>query len=143
MNEFDQFVKHILKVKYYVRYTDDFLIISDNNKYLEDLLPKLQLFLKEKLKLEIHPQKMSIEKYQRGIDFLGYIVFPHHKLIRIKTKKRIIRNLKLRVSDYKEGCISEISLEQSIQSYLGVLSHADTHEFKEWLKNKIWFWLKN
>ncbi len=44
MNEFDQFVKHKLKVKYYVRYTDDFLIISDNYDYLSSLLPKLQLF---------------------------------------------------------------------------------------------------
>ncbi len=86
---------------------------------------------------------MSIEKYQRGIDFLGYVVFPHHRLLRTKTRKRIVRNLKLRIDDYKNGRISEISLEHRIQSYLGVLSHANTYEFREWLKNKIWFWLKN
>ena len=142
MNEFDQFVKHVLKVKYYARYTDDFLIISDNRNYLVDLLPRLQSFLSEKLKLEIHPKKMTIEKYQRGIDFLGYIIFPHNKLLRTKTRNRIVRNLKLKVRDYRDERISKISFEQSVQSYFGVLSHANTYEFKKWLKNKLWFWLK-
>lgn len=141
MNEFDQFVKHTLKVKYYAKYTDDFLIISENKNYLEKLLPRLQLFLSEKLKLELHPNKVTIRKYHQGIDFLGYIIFPHHRLLRAKTKKRIVRNLKRKIDDYKKKLISEKSLMQSLQSYLGVLSHANAYRLTESLKNQFWFWL--
>lgn len=141
MNEFDQFVKHILKVKYYARYTDDFLIISENKNYLEKLLPRLQLFLSDKLKLELHPNKVTIRKYHQGIDFLGYVIFPHYRLLRTKTRKRILRNLKRKTNDCKKGLISEKSLTSSLQSYLGVLSHANTYKLKESLRNQFWFWL--
>lgn len=141
MNEFDQFVKHVLKVKYYARYTDDFLIISENKNYLEKLLPLLQLFLSDKLKLELHPDKVTIRKYHQGIDFLGYVIFPHYRLLRAKTKNRIVRNLKQKIYDYKQGLISEKSLTTSLQSYLGVLSHANTYKLKESLINQFWFWL--
>ncbi len=143
MNEFDQFIKHTLRIEHYARYTDDFVIVSDNKDYLKELIPKLQLFLLEKLKLKIHPKKMTIIKYIQGIDFLGYVIFPHHLLLRAKTKKRIIRNLKLKVYNYKRGLISKNKLEQSIQSYFGVLSHANTHKLKEFLKNQIWIWLND
>ncbi len=143
MNEFDQFVKHILRVEHYARYTDDFVIVSDNKDYLKELIPKLQLFLLEKLKLKIHPKKMIIIKYIQGIDFLGYVIFPHHRLLRAKTKKRIIKNLKLKVYNYKRGLISKNKLEQSIQSYFGVLSHANAYKLREFLKNQIWIWLND
>ncbi len=63
MNEFDQFIKHTLKVKHYARYTDDFVIVSGNCDYLKQLLIPIRLFLKEKLKLELHPNKVTIRKY--------------------------------------------------------------------------------
>ena len=143
MNEFDQFVKHTLKIKNYARYTDDFIIISENRDYLEKLLPKLQLFLSDELKLSLHPNKVTIKKHIEGVDFLGYIIFPYFRLVRIKTRNRIIRKLKNKIWDYKLGFISKISLEQTFQSYLGVLSHANTYELSEKLKNQFWFWLNN
>jgi len=141
MNEFDQFVKHTLKVKYYARYTDDFVIISENKNYLEGLLPRLQLFLSEKLRLKFHPNKVTITKYHQGVDFLGYVIFPYCRLLRAKTRKRIARKLKIKIDDCKKGLISEKSLAQSFQSYLGVLFHADAYELTESLKNQFWFWL--
>jgi RNA-directed DNA polymerase len=126
MNEFDQFAKHGLHVKNYVRYTDDFLIISEDRTYLEELLPKLQDFLKEKLKLELHPNKISIRKFHRS-----------------KTKKRILRNIRKKMELYHRGLISENHLYQSLQSYMGVFSHANTYDLTEDLKNQYWFWLKD
>jgi hypothetical protein len=123
------------------RYTDDFVIISENKNYLEELLPYLQLFLSEKLRLELHSNKVTITKYHRGIDFLGYVVFPHYRLLRAKTRKRILRNLKRKIDDCKKGLISEKNLMQSLQSYLGVLSHADAYGLTKSLKNQFWFWL--
>ncbi|HEY9583449.1 MAG TPA: RNA-directed DNA polymerase [Candidatus Paceibacterota bacterium] len=141
MNEFDQFVKHELKVKNYIRYTDDFLIVSENEEYLKSLIPKLQSFLLEKLILELHPRKVAIRKYHQGIDFLGYVIFPHHCLLRARTRKRIFKNLKYKINNYKSGIITRETLDQSIQSYLAVLSHANAYKLGESLKNQIWFWL--
>src|SRR5258706_5109559 len=61
MNEFDQFIKHKLKVKYYIRYADDFVVLSGDKKYLEDLLPKIRDFLSKELKLDLHPGKVFIK----------------------------------------------------------------------------------
>ncbi|MFH1608979.1 MAG: reverse transcriptase/maturase family protein, partial [Patescibacteria group bacterium] len=58
MNEFDQFVKHKLKVKYYIRYADDFVALSKDKKYLEDILIEIKNFLETKLKLNLHPNKV-------------------------------------------------------------------------------------
>jgi len=66
---------------------------------------------------------------------LGYVVFPHHKLIRTKTKKRIFRKLKYKKIEYKNNKITKYTYDQSLQSYLGVLSHANTHKLSIKLKN--------
>jgi len=141
MNEFDQFAKQKLKIKHYARYTDDFVVISTDKKYLEGLIDPIQKFLNDKLKLSLHPKKVSIRSCGKGVDFLGYVILPHHRLMRGKTKHRIFRKLKYRVMQYREGVITEHSLSQSLQSYLGALSHADTYQLSEDLKNQYWYWI--
>lgn len=138
---FDQFVKHRLKVKYYARYTDDFVVVSDNEEYLQNVLSAMRMFLAEALKLDLHPEKISIRKYTSGIDFLGYVVLPYHIKLRTKTKRRMLRKLKEQVRGYKRGEISEIRLKASLQSYLGVLSHADAYQMSNDLKNMFWWWM--
>lgn len=141
MNEFDQFIKNTLRIRHYARYTDDFVIVSTDKKYLEDLLVPIREYLGTSLKLKLHPKKISIRACHQGIDFLGYVALPHHKLIRAKTKRRIFRKLKSRISQYRSGLISENALSQTLQSYLGILSHANTHQLTQDLKNQYWFWL--
>jgi hypothetical protein len=138
---FDHFIKHELKVEYYARYTDDFVIVSRDKAYLEGLIAPIQEFLKEKLDLDLHPDKVSIRKYRQGIDFLGYLIFPHYRLLRKKTKKRIERKMNRGLMACNAGLITRERLNQSFQSYLGVLSHANAHGLAEELKNKYWFWL--
>lgn len=140
MNEFDQFVKHILKIKFYARYTDDFVIVADDRKYLETILPLLENFLFEQLRLLLHPNKISISSHSAGIDFLGQIVFPRHRILRVKTKRRIWKKLKIKAELCRAGIISKESAYQSLQSYLGVLSHTNAYELSEDLKNQFWFW---
>lgn len=142
MNEFDQFVKQKLKLKYYARYTDDFIILSHNEFELDPILRHVESFLQDHLKLNLHPEKIIIRKHHQGIDFLGYVVFPYHQLVRTKTKRRIIRKLKLKIAECRDGKISEENLNQSLQSFLGVLSHANTNKFRKNLMNHVWFWLK-
>ena len=141
MNELDQFVKHNLRVKYYARYTDDFVIVSEDREYLEGLTPKISEFLQKRLALSLHPNKVFIRKYRQGIDFLGYVILLNYSAVRTKTIQRIFRKLRTRIADFKAGNITEATLLGSLNSYLGVLSHADTYKLAEKLKNQFWFWM--
>lgn len=136
LNEFDQFIKHELKVKHYARYTDDFVIIADNPDYLQNLLPPIKNLLANQLALHLHPDKVEIRKYHHGIDFLGYVSLPHYRLLRERTKKRLLRKLRECQQECEAGLISQESFQQSLNSYLGVLSHADTYHLSQGLKNQ-------
>jgi RNA-directed DNA polymerase len=93
MSEFDQWMKHKMGIEYYARYTDDFVIVSSNTPYLNELLPKIEDFLKTHLQLELHPNKIGIVRLHRGIDFLGYVIRPYHIHVRTKTRRRIWKRL--------------------------------------------------
>ncbi len=134
LNELDQFVKHKLKVKYYLRYADDFVIIDSNKQNLFKYTRILALFSKDNLSLELHSRKIILRNLRWGIDFLGYIVLPYYRLPRTKTKRRIFKKLK-----YK---ISLGAFNQSLASYLGYLSHAESYSLSKNIKNEIWILLE-
>jgi len=141
LNELDQYVKHKLKVKYYLRYADDFVFISHDRTYLLNLINPIQKFLKWKLDLELHPTKIIMSKFSSGVDFLGYIIFPKHILPRTKTKRRLLKKIKEKIKQFKAGNITRESLNQTIQSYYGFLIHANSYKFKQQLQNQIMFLL--
>lgn len=107
LNELDQFVKHELKVRYYFRYADDFVVLGKNIDELEKTKIKIALFLKDSLDLELHKDKVFIKKVSQGIDFLGYVVLPNAIVLRTKTKRRILKRVN----------------KNNKSSYLGVLLH--------------------
>lgn len=141
LDKLDQYVKHELKVKYYIRYADDFIFVSYDRKYLIGLIELVSAFLKRELDLEMHPKKIILEKFSSGVDFLGYIIFPNHILPRTTTKRRLTRRIRKKIYEFKKGKTTEKSLNQTIQSYYGYLSHGNTYKFKQELQNQIWFWL--
>ena len=122
MNEFDQFVKRELKIKHYIRYADDFVILSESKEYLGAKLPKIQNFLSESLRLSLHPDKVFIKTFASGLDFLGWVHFPKHRVLRTSAKKKMFRRLK------------ENPKEESRQSYLGMLSHGNTQKLQEMIE---------
>ncbi len=124
MNEFDQFIKRELKIKYYIRYADDFVILSDDRKFLEKLLPKVSVFLKQKLKLDLHPDKVFIKTISSGVDFLGWVHFPNHRVLRSATKRRMFRKLK------------ENSKKEALASYVGMLSYGNAKMLKDIVLDK-------
>lgn len=126
LNELDQFVKHKLKMKYYLRYADDFLVLDTGAKQHKDYLSATRKFLKDNLKLELHPKKISARRLRWGVDFCGYIVLPHYILPRTKTKTRILKKV-MQGSNY-----------QALQSYLGYMSHSNSFRLSEKLKNDYW-----
>ena len=119
LNEFDQFVKHKLKIKYYIRYADDFVFFSQNKAELEALVSVISGFLEERLKLTIHPKKIFIKTLASGVDFLGWVHFPYHRVLRTKTKIRMFKRLE------------ESQKEETVASYLGMLSHGNGYGLKE------------
>lgn len=114
MNEFDQWMKHRMKAEYYIRYADDFVILSNDKDELVELLPKIGAFLEEELKLTLHPDKVFIKTLASGVDFLGWVHFPDHRVIRTATKRRMMRNVRLQQGD-----------PVTVQSYLGMLQHGN------------------
>lgn len=114
MNEFDRFIKHQLKIKHYVRYADDFVILDKDKNILKSLLPKISIFLFQNLRLNLHPQKVFIKTLSSGIDFLGFVHFPYCRILRTTTKRRMIK----RIEQNKDN-------PQVIQSYLGLMKHGD------------------
>lgn len=91
LNELDQFIKHNLKIKYYVRYADDFIILNTEKLQLKPNLIALGNFLQDSLKLQLHPKKIILRKLTQGIDFCGYVVLPHFVLPRTRTKEESTR----------------------------------------------------
>ncbi len=120
MNEFDQFMKHKLTAKYYIRYADDFVVLSRDKKRLEEILEHSSDFLWSRLKLQLHPNKVSIQTLASGVDFLGWVHFPNHRVLRTATKKRMFRNIKTKNCN-----------EKVVESYLGLLSHGNGRKLKE------------
>ncbi|MCX6786188.1 MAG: RNA-directed DNA polymerase [Candidatus Komeilibacteria bacterium] len=137
LNKFDQFIKRDLKIQYYLRYCDDFIIIHQNREYLSKLISVIEKFLKNSLKLALHPNKVFIRKLKQGFDFLGYIVLPYHIILRTKTKRRMFKKMAKKKQEFLVGKISEQSFNQSTQSYLGVLSHCKGYELKKKIKEII------
>ena len=118
MNEFDQFVKHRLKIKHYIRYADDFVILSADRQTLVKLLPEINEFLARELSLTLHPHKVSIKTLASGVDFLGWVHFPDHRILRATTRRRMSRKL------------ADEHSEESRQSYLGILEHGNSWKIK-------------
>lgn len=94
LNELDQFIKHKLGIKFYLRYCDDFIVLNENKEYLETLVVLIDKFLYDNLKLNLHPDKIEIRKYYQGIDFLGYVILPYCRVLRTKTKRRMIKKIR-------------------------------------------------
>lgn len=140
LNELDKFVKHQLKVRYYIRYMDDFLVLNYSKKKLHEIKKQIQEFLRERLKLELHPKKANIfptphhfcsESGGGGIDFLGYQIFENYKLLRKNTVKRFIKRTKIYQKRLKNNLMSEEKFNQSLQSWLDYACFA-----KSWLLRK-------
>ncbi len=116
MNDFDQFVKHRIKAKYYIRYADDFVFLSEDKDYLQSLIPQLNQYLESNLGLTMHPDKVYIKSFASGVDFLGWVHYPDHRVLRTVSKRRMFNRLKSNSS------------KERLNSYLGLLSHGNTRK---------------
>ncbi len=126
LNELDQYAKHELRTKYYVRYMDDICIVHNDKNYLREIRDKLKEFAKNNLKLEFN-RKTAIRKTRVGVDFCGYVAFHDHMKLRKSSALRIKRKMKSHVKKllYKEETL--LRFTQTLNSFIGSLSHCDTY----------------
>lgn len=122
MNEFDHYIKRELKIKFYIRYADDFVILHESKACLEKLIYKISEFLKTRMKLSLHPDKVFIKTLTSGIDFLGWVNFLEHRVLRTSTKRKMMEKLKKNPKS------------EAIISYSGLLSHGNTQKLYEEIK---------
>lgn len=94
MNQLDQWVKHTLKFRYYIRYADDFVFLSDDKNFLEICIKRIENFLTDRLKISLHPDKIFLKTIVSGVDFLGWVHFPDHRILRKTTERRMLRKIK-------------------------------------------------
>lgn len=121
LNEFDQFAKQQLKAKYYIRYADDFVVFSKNENELKNILILMDAFLRLNLRLELHPDKVFIRTVASGVDFLGWVHFSDHRVLRAVTKRRMFRKLD----------------EKNLSSYSGLLKHGNGHRLRVGIEEKV------
>jgi len=93
MNELDQFAKHRLKIRHYFRYVDDLLLLSHDPDELLVWRDRIDIFLRDELQLELHPNKQKLCAVGSGIDWLGYVISPDHILVRRRVVKRFKHTL--------------------------------------------------
>lgn len=126
LNKLDQYAKHTLGVGMYVRYMDDFIILSPDKEKLRYWLAEIERFLRDELRLELNP-KTTILAAKNGIDFVGYKHRATHRKVRPDSIKRIKKTIK----KYERGKITKEQLQKSIQSWTGHAGHADSYNLRK------------
>ena len=119
LNEFDRYIRHVLKPNAYLRYGDDFIIIMDNRENLELVKKKAINFLSNDLKLEVKENGIVL-KVKQGLKFLGMIITPNQIVLSKRNVKRIFYRLNLK----------------NISSYYGLIDQFVTKDLKRRFKWK-------
>jgi hypothetical protein len=129
MNELDQFVKHELKIRDYIRYCDDFLLFHNDKAALRDVSARVQAFVADTLKMRL--SKCDLFPVSRGVDFLGYRHFRKHILLRKSTAKRVAKRLKRLQGWYEAGKVTAEHCRSVLASARGWMRWANTYNFQK------------
>ncbi len=140
LNDFDHFLRYKLNCKYYGRYVDDFFIVSRDKFFLKNIIEKIRRYLSKELDLDIHPNKIYLQHYSKGVDFLGGYLKPYRIYIKNKTKGNLHKlienwNNKMLEEEIKKKEIFDFVTK--INSYLGLLGHFRTKRLRNKFINKI------
>ncbi len=141
LNCFDHFVKDGCHVKYYGRYVDDFVIVHKDKQFLIDLIPKLKLFLRKERGAVLHPNKIYLQHYSKGVKFIGAVVKPGRTYISNRTKGNFYEKVFALnkaaektpefVKDNAEHFVS------SVNSYLGFMKHYKTYNIRKKILTEV------
>lgn len=167
MDSFDHYCKHDLKIRYYGRYVDDFVIVHEDKEYLKKLIPILSEYLQTELQVTIHPKKIYLQHYSKGVKFLGTVILPNRIYIANRTKgnfynaiekqNKIARDhsprginksnfINSRTQSIQRGKPTkeeQQAFQSSMNSYLGIMKHYKSYKLrKEMIFKNLsgWWW---
>jgi len=115
----DQYIKRVLKVKFYIRYVDDFIILGDSTEELKQTLSKIEKFVKT-IQLNLNPKKTIIQPINHGVDFAGWVIRPHRKQVRVRSFITALFSF------------TELKYE-TINSYLGLMQHSNDYKRRAYI----------
>ncbi len=142
LNEVDHFIKETLRIKFYIRYMDDLIVLESDKHKLAWIKEQIADFIKGRLLLKLN-NRTVIFPARLGIDFIGYRTWPDYKLLRKSSIKRARKRFKKQASLVAAGELQPERFESSLASWIGYCSHADAHRIKNKLLEKINSWRNN
>lgn len=134
MNEFDHFVKRDLGIKYYGRYVDDFILIHPDKSYLQWMIDKIQPYLTKELNLVLHPHKIYLQHYTKGVTYLGAVIKPHRTYIGSRVKGSFYQAIKEQndlITSHEPTKSEQENFVASMNSYLGIMKHHKTYNLRK------------
>lgn len=141
LNELDQFVKRTLRIRHYIRYMDDFILVVNSAEEAKKLRQVIEKYIKEHLNLELSPQKVMIGSCLTGVAFLGFFITPHEIRLRGSCLRRLKLNLKAAERKEKAGIKTRYNpspLLSVVRSYAGHIKYCSKQMYiQELLLNKI------
>lgn len=136
LDPLDQFCKRVLGIKRYIRYMDDIIILDNDKERLKEYGRRMTQFLEERLHLNFN-NKTALRPVRVGCEFVGYVVYNDHVILRKSTTLRMKRTLRKTRQDYHDNLITFKEANATMQSYLAMLSHVDCKKFKEKLLDEF------
>lgn len=128
LNELDQRAKHELQVRHYIRYVDDFICLGEP-AHLNEILADLTAWLPAALAVRLNPSKTILQPVDRGVDFVGQVIKPHHRFTRRRTYRDALR---------RTGTAATEDFFITANSYFGLLVQSrDSHHDRARLANLV------
>ncbi len=146
LNEFDHFMKRDLKIRYYGRYVDDFILIHKDKEYLKSLIPVIKSYLKIYLRLDLHPNKIYLQHFTKGVKYPGAVIKPHRVYIANRTKGNFYESIEKQnqiARDHKPTRVEQEKFLSSMNSYLGIMKHYKSYRARKEMIVKYlsaWWW---
>jgi RNA-directed DNA polymerase len=138
LNDLDQFVKHTLRCRAYLRYCDDFLLFAGDKATLwawrSEIVDKLA-----GLRLTLHQARAQVYPVKAGIPWLGFRVFPSHRRLRRRNVKAFARRLRAQRDAYQAGEMTLDEIQQSLQSWIAHARHGNTYRLRQALMRQVIF----
>lgn len=136
LDPLDQFCKRVLGIKRYIRYMDDIIILDNDKERLKEYGRRMTQFLEERLHLNFN-NKTALRPVRVGCEFVGFVIYNDHVILRKSTTLRMKRTLRKTRKDYHDNLITFKEANATMQSYLAMLSHVDCKKFKEKLLDEF------
>ncbi|MFH1591903.1 MAG: reverse transcriptase/maturase family protein [Candidatus Woesearchaeota archaeon] len=136
LNELDYFIKHKLRMKAYLRYVDDFVILYESKEVLNVCKDKISKYLKY-LKLELHKDKTKIFSLSKGTNLLGFRIFYYYRLLRKRNINQFNKRLEKLKEEYKDGLIDYEQIIASLQGWFAYAIWANTYKLRKSMLREV------